>query len=123
MFVLLSNCVPASCSYIFVRYISPLYSILILYKVILLSQHLQSKFEVESGWYSIAKMASLSIIQNETLAFLEDNFPDFVDYVPREVLEFGLPDHTMSIFAVLYIGFLMVISLTGNSLMVFLYAR
>ena len=122
MFVLLSNCVPTSCSYI-VRYISPLYSNLILYKMILLSQHLQSNFEVKSGWYSLRKMASLSIIQNETLAFLEDNFPDFVDYVPKEVLEFGLPDHTMSIFAVLYIGFLMVISLTGNSLMVFLYAR
>ena len=91
--------------------------------MILLFQHLQSKFESKSEWCSPTKMASLSIVQNETLAFLEDNFPDFVDYVHKEVLEFGLPDHAMSIFAVLYIGLLMVISLTGNSLMVFLYAR
>ena len=65
----------------------------------------------------------MSLMQNETLNYLKEHFPQIVNYVPDDVLEFGLPNRYITLFVVLYIFILMIISLAGNSLMVFLYGR
>ena len=65
----------------------------------------------------------MSEIRNETLLYLEEHFPQILDYVPDDVLEFGIPNRMIMIFATIYIGILFLISLGGNSLMIYLYLR
>ena len=65
----------------------------------------------------------MSEIRNETLLYLEENFPQILDYVPDDVLEFGIPNRYIMILATIYIGILFLISLGGNSLMIYLYLR
>ena len=65
----------------------------------------------------------MSEIRNETLLYLEEHFPQILDYVPDDVLEFGIPNRIIMILATIYIGILFLISLGGNSLMIYLYIR
>ena len=65
----------------------------------------------------------MSEIRNETLMYLEEHFPQILDYVPDDVLEFGIPNRIIMILATIYIGILFLISLGGNSLMIYLYIR
>ena len=65
----------------------------------------------------------MSEIRNETLMYLEEHFPQILDYVPDDVLEFGIPNRIIMILATIYIGVLFLISLGGNSLMIYLYLR
>ena len=65
----------------------------------------------------------MSEIRNETLLYLEEHFPQILDYVPDDVLEFGIPNRMIMILATIYIGILFLISLGGNSLMIYLYLR
>ena len=65
----------------------------------------------------------MSEIRNETLLYLEEHFPQILDYVPDDVLEFGIPNRIIMILATIYIGVLFLISLGGNSLMIYLYIR
>ena len=65
----------------------------------------------------------MSEIRNETLMYLEEHFPQILDYVPDDVLEFGIPNRIIMILATIYIGILFLISLGGNSLLIYLYIR
>ena len=62
-------------------------------------------------------------VKNATLAFLRENYPQILPCVPEDVLEFGLPDQVGTILAVLFIFGCLITSVTGNSLMIFLYGR
>ena len=62
-------------------------------------------------------------IRNATRRYLSDNYPSILPCVPEDVLEFGLPDRAVTIVVVILLGILTVISVTGNSLMIFLYGR
>ena len=69
------------------------------------------------------EVQNMSEIRNETLMYLEEHFPQILDYVPDDVLEFGIPNRIIMILATIYIGILFLISLGGNSLMIYLYIR
>ena len=60
---------------------------------------------------------------NETLNFLKANYPSYVKVVPKEVLAYGLPATSVSLFASFYILILSLASLSGNFLMILLYIR
>ena len=60
---------------------------------------------------------------NQTLQFLTEFYPQILDSVPQQVLRFGLPNPVISWIFALFTGILLVISITGNSLMIYLYSR
>ena len=64
-----------------------------------------------------------SLIRNDTLEYLKKHYPGILPCVRDDILEFGLPDRGITIFTVIVNSVLLVISVIGNSLMVFLYAR
>ena len=64
-----------------------------------------------------------SSIHNQTLKYLVEHFPQILDYVPEDVLEFGIPNRYITVLVALVTSVLLIISLIGNSLMIFLYAR
>ena len=64
-----------------------------------------------------------SSIRKDTFEYLSEHYPSILPCVPNDVLEFGLPDRGITIVTVILLTVLLVISVIGNSLMVFLYAR
>ena len=62
-------------------------------------------------------------IRNATWEYLNAHYPSILPCVPNDVLEFGLPDRGITIIAVVLLAVLLVVSVIGNSLMVFLYGR
>ena len=64
-----------------------------------------------------------SSIRKDTFEYLSEHYPSILPCVPNDVLEFGLPDRGITIITVILLTVLLVISVIGNSLMVFLYAR
>ena len=64
-----------------------------------------------------------SLIHNETLSFLIRNYPQSLNSIPNEVLDFGLPNRAVTLAFVVCIGLLLVISVTGNSIMIYLFGR
>ena len=64
-----------------------------------------------------------SSIHNQTLKYLVEHFPQILDYVPEDVLEFGIPNRYITVLVALVTSVLLIISLIGNSLMIFLYGR
>ena len=64
-----------------------------------------------------------SSIHNQTLNYLAEHFPQILDYVPEDVLEFGIPNRYITVLVALVTSVLLIISLIGNSLMIFLYGR
>ena len=64
-----------------------------------------------------------SLIRNDTLEYLRKHYPGILPCVRDDILEFGLPDRGITIFTVIVNSVLLVISVIGNSLMVFLYTK
>lgn len=62
-------------------------------------------------------------LRNQTLSYLLKYYPQSLKTIPDDVLEFGLPNRTVTLIYVFFIGLLMAISMTGNSLMMYLYGR
>ena len=60
---------------------------------------------------------------NATLAYLEANFPSYLDLVPKELLVFPILSESCGLFISLFITILSGISLSGNFLMIFLFFR
>lgn len=68
-------------------------------------------------------MAQAMDLRNQTLQFLTEFYPQSLGSVPEDVLDFGLPDKGMTLFFVVFVAVLMAISVTGNSIMIYLYGR
>ena len=66
---------------------------------------------------------SAEYIRNATRLYLTQHYESILPCVPDEVLEFGLPDRAITLFVVVLLGILTIVSVTGNSLMIFLYGR
>lgn len=64
-----------------------------------------------------------SSLRNQTRSYLLKYYPQSLKTVPEDVLDFGLPSRTLTLIYVIFIGTLMFVSLTGNSLMIYLYGR
>ena len=60
---------------------------------------------------------------NQTFAFIQTNYPSMLEHVPNEVLDFGLPNHVVTILASFITLFLSLISLFGNLLLIILYSK
>ena len=62
-------------------------------------------------------------IRNTTRMYLTQHYASILPCVPDEILEFGLPDRAVTLLVVVILGILTIVSVTGNSLMIFLYGR
>ena len=68
-------------------------------------------------------MSSVEEIRNATLAYLVENYPQSVNTIPEDVLQFGMPDRVCALLFGAVMTLSMIISLTGNSIMFYLYSR
>ena len=65
-----------------------------------------------------------NLLGNETLNILTEYYPNYIPYVPKEVLAFGgLPNPYISALAALFSLLLSATSLTGNLTLILLYFR
>ena len=63
------------------------------------------------------------VVANQTLEYLHKNFPDIIDCVPKDVLEFGIPNQYITAIFAIFIALLMLVSIIMNSFIIFLYIR
>ena len=66
---------------------------------------------------------NISVEANKTLEFLQSNFPEIIDCVPKDVLEFGIPNQYMTVGFAIFTTLLMIISIIMNSFIFSLYIR
>ena len=62
-------------------------------------------------------------VANETLHVLTEFYPSYINYVPKEVLQFGFPNPIISAMTSTFTGILSIISLTGNLTIILVYFR
>ena len=68
-------------------------------------------------------MENITEIRNATRLYLIDNYPQSLDSIPEEVLNFGIPPRIFTAVFGVFCALLLVMSLTGNSLMFYIYSK
>ena len=68
-------------------------------------------------------MENIAEIKNATRSYLIENYPQSLASIPEEVLNFGIPNRIFTAVFGAFCAILLVISLTGNSLMFYIYSK